>query len=184
MSDSKESKKTKPISFRLDESVIQSLEYEASKKDISVNLLVNNTLRNFVNWHATELSAGFISFPKTVLTRMADKLTEEEAKQIGKIHAETDMQDLILIFKGRYTIDDFFDMMDNWMKYNNIIYRHIVKNGKHNFIIQHDLNKNWSLCISEFFKSSIEFLTKSSIETIVTANTIAFVYDASKIIDY
>ena len=184
MSDLDESKKTKTITFRLDKEVIQGLEYEAHKRDISVNLLANITLRNFVDWISPELSAGFISFPKTTLVRIMEKLTEDEAKQIGKIHFEKDMQDIILMLRGKYTAEAFCDSVEAWMKNNNMTFRHSEKNGHHSFVIHHDLHKNWSWYISEFIRNTLEHLTKSRIDMIVTENSIVFEYNLSKTVNY
>ena len=184
MSDSENLHKTRPITFRLDQNLIMDLEYEARKKDISVNLLVSITLRNFVNWHSPELSAGFLSFPKTTLIRIMDKLSEDQAKQIGKIHFEKDMQNIILMLRGKYTVETFCDSLESWMKNNNMVFRHTEKDGQHNFVIQHDLNKNWSWYISEFIKDTLEYLTKSKIDMTVTENSVAFEYDISKTLDY
>lgn len=183
MSDSKESKKTKSISFRLDKRVIDALEFEAQKKEISLNHLVNSTLRNFVNWHSPELSAGFISFPKTTLIRIMEKLTEDEAKQIGKIHFEKDMQEIMLLLRGKFTEETFSDCLETWMKYNNIEFRYTEENGLHRFVIQHDMHKNWSWYLSGFIQETLEHLIKSKVTMIVTEGCVSFEYDASKTSD-
>lgn len=184
MSDSNESEKTRPITFRIDKETIKNLEYEAHKKGVSLNLLVNNTLHNFLDWYSPEISAGFLSFPKTTLIRIMEKLTEDEAKDLGKIHFKKDMQDIILMLRGRYSAETFCDSVETWMKNNDMTYRHTEKNGKHSFVIQHELNKNWSWYISEFIKDTLEYLTKSKIPVTVTEHSVAFEYDLSKTIEF
>ena len=177
------SKKTRSVTFRLTEDTVTALEYEAKKIQVSLNVLVNQVLGQFVSWQSQAPAAGFISFPKTTLVRIMDKLTEDEAKGIGKIHAEKDMEDILLMLRSELTVDTFLDAVETWMKDNKMIFRHDVKGDLHKYIIQHDLSKNWSWYISEFIRNTIEGLTSKKVETTVTDNTVAFSVDKSSIIE-
>ena len=57
-------RKTKSITFRLDTMVIEELQREANQGEISLNVLVNQVLRRFVEWDRYENKLGMIPIPK------------------------------------------------------------------------------------------------------------------------
>ena len=51
---SNQSKKTRSVTFRLDSSILDELQHEADQKEISLNVLVNQTLKRYCRWDRYE----------------------------------------------------------------------------------------------------------------------------------
>ena len=70
-----QSKKTRSVTFRLDSLVIDEMQREADQKEISLNVLVNQTLKRYCLWDRYETKIGMMPVPKIVLTSLIDKAT-------------------------------------------------------------------------------------------------------------
>ena len=70
-----QSKKTRSVTFRLDSFVIDEMQREADQKEISLNVLVNQTLKRYCLWDRYETKIGMMPVPKIVLTSLIDKAT-------------------------------------------------------------------------------------------------------------
>ena len=64
---SNQSKKTRSVTFRLDSSILDELQHEADQKEISLNVLVNQTLKRYCRWDRYENSIGMMPVPKIML---------------------------------------------------------------------------------------------------------------------
>lgn len=68
-----ESKMRGTITLRLDENVIAILRAESGTRHISFNALVNETLRNFVEWNLYEPKVGMMSLFRSVVAEIFKK---------------------------------------------------------------------------------------------------------------
>ena len=176
-------KNTETASFRLDSDNLVKLKKEADENELSLNQLLNQMIGNHVNFRAVAKSAGFMTIPKPVLKRIMGKFSEEEAKEIGREHAEKDAESILSMLRNEFNVDDFLDTIEYWVKDSDFSIRHDVENDIHKYVIQHDLEKNWSLYMSEFISQTIEKMTQRKVESRITDNTVAFTVDKSKIIE-
>lgn len=156
--------KTRSTTFRLDTKVVEELQREADQGEISLNVLVNQILRRYIEWDRFENKLNLLPIPKLMLTRMMDETLEtaRDAKigdlesyrnKIAKNAAEVAlniMKDSVLLMKKEYNLWTVLDVLRNYMKVAGITSDHTLEAGrKHVFIIQHDLGPNWSLFAKE-----------------------------------
>ena len=66
-------RKTRSITFRLDTMVIEELQRDADQGEISLNVLVNQVLRRYVEWDRYENKVGMIPIPKIMLSTLIDE---------------------------------------------------------------------------------------------------------------
>lgn len=157
-------KKTSTITFRLDENVIQRLRKESEKRQISLNLLVSQALRNFLEWDMYQTKVGFVSVNKPVFVEIFEKMTKKEIIEIAARVGNTAVQDIALFMKGRMDIDSFISWFEMRMINSSVQISHSTEDGHHRLIMKHDLGKNWSLyhktvleyIFSNIFKKKIE----------------------------
>lgn len=157
-------KKTKSITFRLDSTVVEELQRDADQGEISLNVLVNQVLRRYVEWDRYENKLGMMPIPKSMLTTLIDEALQlaEDAKIVdlesyrNKIvgnAAQTAlkvMKDSVLFMRKEYSFWTVLDVLRQYMKVAGIVSDHRIETGrKHVFIIQHDLGDNWSLFAKE-----------------------------------
>jgi len=173
-------KKTESATFRLEKEMLEQLRSEAEKKQISLNVLVNQVLRQYNTFNTDAPPAGFLSMPKSTLKRVMDMLTEKQVEEVIKALIENDVEDIILLFRNEFTTESFLDVIESWIRSQNLPFKHEIKDDIHKYLIQHDMGRNWSLYFSEIFSRTLEKLTSKKIERTITNNTIMFSVDLSK----
>ena len=176
-------KNTETASFRLDSENLEKLKKEAESSDLSLNQFLNQIINNHVKFRSVAKSAGFMLMPKPVLVDLMEKLSEEEAKEIGQEHSERDSESILSMLRNEYNVDDFLDTIEYWAKDSDFSLRHDVENDIHKYVIQHNLGRNWSWYISEFISRTIEKMTERKMVTKITDKTVAFSVNKSKVIE-
>ena len=176
-------KNTETASFRLDSDNLEKLKKEAEENDLSLNQLVNQLISNHVNFRSGAKPAGFMPMPKPVLIRMMEKVSEEEAREIGREHAEKDSESILSVLRNDYNVDYFLETIEYWVKDSGFSLRHDVEKDIHKYVIQHDIGKNWSLYMLEFITRVIEKTTERKVEAKITDKTVSFSIDKSKVVD-
>ena len=108
--------KTRSITFRLESSVIEELQFEADYRETSLNVLINQILRRYSNWERYENKIGMIPIPKIILSSVMDqvirtgsengiedisKFKESLVKELSQI-AFNFLKDSVLLIKKNY----------------------------------------------------------------------------------
>ena len=180
-------RKTKSITFRLDTKVIEELQREADQGEISLNVMVNQVLRRFVEWDRYENKLGMIPIPKSMLSTLIDEtmrlasdakipdLESYRAKIVNNA-AETAlnvMRDSVLFMRKDYSFWTVLDVLREYMKVAGIMSDHRIEAGrKHVFIIQHELGENWSLFAKELLSKIFVELAKVKADISTTPKTV------------
>jgi hypothetical protein len=180
-------RKTKSITFRLDTMVLEELQREANQAEISLNVLVNQVLRRFVEWDRFENKLGMIPIPKSMLSTLIDETIQlaKDAKiedlesyrtKIVNNAAETAlnvMRDSVLFMRKDYSFWTVLDVLREYMKVAGIMSDHRIEAGrKHVFIIQHELGENWSLFAKELLSKIFVELAKVKADISTTPKTV------------
>jgi hypothetical protein len=157
-------KKTKSITFRLDTKVIDEIQREADEAEISLNVMVNQVLRRYIEWDRFENKVGMMPIPKSILRSLMDqtmevaaeaqiKETQDYRDRIIKSAAESAlnvMKDTVMFMRNDYSFWTVLDVLKRYMKVAGITSDHRVEPGrKHVFMIQHELGETWSLFAKE-----------------------------------
>lgn len=180
--------KTKSVTFRLDQSVVDELQRDAEQRETSLNVLVNQVLRRYKEWDRYETKIGMMPVPKVMLANLInnaidlakkngikesevlsyrDQLVNEAARIAFSV-----MKDSVLLMKQSYNLWTVLNVLHEYMKVSGINSDHRIEpGGKHVFIIQHDLGENWSLFTKELMAMVFENLAKVKAEIATTGNT-------------
>ncbi|MDC8451776.1 MAG: ribbon-helix-helix domain-containing protein, partial [Candidatus Nitrosotalea sp.] len=105
-------KKTSTITFRLDESTIDGLRNESSNRKVSTNTLVNQALRQFLDWGMYESTVGFVIINKQVFTHVFGKLSQKEIMDIATRVGKDEVKNIALFMKGRMDIQSFLSWFE------------------------------------------------------------------------
>jgi hypothetical protein len=76
----------------------------AEQKDISSNTLVNQIIKEHLNWHSNAAKAAFIAVRRPFVTKVINNLSEQEIISLAEFVAKTTNKDTILLLKKEYTI--------------------------------------------------------------------------------
>ena len=167
--------------------VIEELQREANQGEISLNVLVNQVLRRFVEWDRYENKLGMIPIPKSMLSTLIDetiqlakdaKIEDLESYRTKIVYnaAETAlnvMRDSVLFMRKDYSFWTVLDVLREYMKVAGIMSDHRIEAGrKHVFIIQHELGENWSLFAKELLSKIFLELAKVKADISTTPKTV------------
>lgn len=178
--------KTRSITFRLESSVIEELQFEADYRETSLNVLINQILRRYSNWERYENKIGMIPIPKIILFSIMEqviksgaengiedmtKFKESLVKDLAQI-AFNFLKDSVLLIKKNYNLFSVLEVLEQYMKVIGINSDHRMDDdGRHVYVIQHKLGEVWSLFIKEFLILIFENLGKVKVEISSTPNT-------------
>jgi hypothetical protein len=179
--------RTKSVTFRLDQSVVDELQRDADQRETSLNVLVNQVLRRYKEWDRYETKIGMMPVPKVMLANLINNaidlakngIKESEVmgyrdqlvKEAARI-AFSVMRDSVLLMKQSYNLWTVLNVLQEYMKVSGINSDHRIEaGGKHVFIIQHELGENWSLFTKELMAMIFENLAKVKAEIATTGNT-------------
>jgi hypothetical protein len=172
--------KSESVTFRIDSKVLKNLRHEAEQKDISTNTLVNQIIKDHLNWHSNAAKAGFISVRRPFVSKVIKHLPEQEIISLAEYVAKTINKDSILLMM---TIKSALDFLESWIKISDYPYRHEETNNgqnKQSYVIQHDMGMKVSLYLATLCQFLFDELgqNKRRIEFDKTENTLAFTIDS------
>ena len=179
MADRKSLSKSTPaqsgsVSLRLDADLLDDLRKESEHKRISLNTLATQIFRTHTEYGSMSVRAGMVSFHKSLLIRLMDKLSEDEATKLSEYIAKNELKDTILLMKKRYDASAFVDFIEAWARVSGFEYRHDVSDRTHSFVIQHDMGKRWSAYIGNLFKYGLSDVGAKWADFQTTDNTVTF----------
>lgn len=183
------STKTRSITFRLDPNTVDNLQREADRKEISLNVLVNQVLRRYVKWDTFEPKIGMMPVPKIILSTCFNKAilaANESGMNQDEIESHRDemiksaaeisfslIKDSALLMKRTYNLWTVLEILQEYMKVSDMKSDHRIEAGNnHVFIIQHELGENWSLFTKVLLNLIFENLASVRPDVNTTPNTI------------
>ena len=165
------------ITLRFRNGILNSLRREAKQKRINVNTLCSQILADHTEYSSYASTSGMISFPKSLLMTMMERLNEDEVEKLSEHIAKNDFKDLILLLKGQYSLKSYLDTVEAWLRISNFQYSYNVdRDNKYTLVIQHDMGKRWSLYFEKLFSHAFHSLNLagSRMQCEVTDNIVAF----------
>ena len=157
---SEQKKKTETISFRLDSHMLDKLRKESESQGISLNVLANKIFNRYVDWDMFEPKVGMVPIARPIVSALFEKLTEKETIEMANKIGQSIVSDIATFMKGTLDMDSFVSWFVTRMKMSDFEMNHTVKEGKHTYIIKHDLGYNWSL----YHKTVLELIFNDVLE--------------------
>ncbi|HYA84349.1 MAG TPA: hypothetical protein VEH06_13005 [Candidatus Bathyarchaeia archaeon] len=162
------------VTFRFDNEILSKLRSEADQKRISLNTLASQIFQSYVEYDMYASRAGMISFPKSLMVRIMDRLTEQEVGQLSEYIAKNEFKEMTLLVKNEYNLSAFLDMIESWLRVSGIGYRRHVMDNVQTFVIQHDMGKRWSTYFEKLVKYAFKDLNENVPVFDTSDNSIAF----------
>ena len=165
------------ITLRFKNSILQRLRHDAKQKRINVNTLCSQIIGDHAEYGSYASTSGMISFPKSLMIRMMEGLSEKEVEKLSENIAKNEFKDLILLLKGEYSLESFLDTIKAWLRISNFQYSYNIDAEKrHKLVIQHDMGRRWSLYFEKLFFHAFYSLNLvgSKLHYEATDNIVAF----------
>lgn len=169
-------KRTITMTFRIEENIIKKLRIEAKDRGISLNILVNQVFKNFVDWYMFESKVGMIPISKPVVIELFRELRKEQILDIATRVGRNAIYDITLFMKMKVDIDSFLALFEARMKNSSMSVSHIINGNHHTYTMKHDICVNWSLYHKTILELIFDEIFRKNIDIQIseTAFTIGF----------
>lgn len=139
-------KKTSTITFRLDENTIKRLRNESGNRQVSTNTLVNQALKQFLDWGMYESTVGFVMINKQVFIHVFGKLSQKEIISVATRVGKDEVKNMAMFMRGKMDIQSFLSWFELRMINSSVQVSHIHEDENfHRYVMKHELGKNWSV---------------------------------------
>jgi hypothetical protein len=174
------------ITFRINTSILNVLRQESEAKETSLNSLLNQLLKHYVEWDTFERRIGMIPFPKNVISAIFAEMTEEQITRLATSVGKDTAIDMAIFMQGRIDMLKFVSWMEMRMKNSGseVVHRLREKDDMtvtHTLIIKHDMGKKWSLYLKMLIESIISEVFKArTFDFILTDAMLSLRFEAKK----
>ena len=165
-------KDTTTMTFRLDSNFLKKLYWKAEEDDISLNTLVNQIIKRYVEWDMFESKTGMVPVSKPVVKDLFQRLSKEEVIEIATKIAKNAVYDATLFMKGKVDQRSFMSWFLSRMKNCSEISSNDDEDGNSTYILKHDLGENWSLYHKIIVESIFSEVVQLPIYTSMTSSTL------------
>lgn len=176
--------------YRIKEPIIKALEGEAKKRRITISVLVNSILENYVNSEMYFEQLGFILVSKDFLRKVFSKIEKaEDIEEFGRELGLTTAKEYVSYFFPQVNSDSLVQYLNLWFRRFQS-YQHRIDDAtnnsdnnigqRHYFTVIHDINMNFSIALKTILQGLIVPIIKSDIEfRDITGSAISFSFKAS-----
>lgn len=168
--------KTRTITFRLPESLIEDLKQDSDFEKVNLNALVFKILFNHVLWERYERKVGLLPMTKPFVKYAINRLSDKEIIHLAQQIEKDTSKNIFNAMKFECGVDDFIEILRTWL--NVAWMQHYIRKEKngYNFRIQHDLGKKWSLYIKTSVRGLFEDVVGKKLQVKTSKNTISFIF--------
>jgi len=146
----------KSITLSVEKAVLDELQQEAEQKMESVNTLVNQIIKSYLQWHKPAKKAGLGYLSKTLMAKSINHLTDEQVIKMTEEFCKLQLNDILYMLRNENTFASFMDGLCPWLDASGFTYR-LESNDDDKtdlYKIQFDMGKKWSL----HFKTRMQFV--------------------------
>jgi predicted DNA-binding ribbon-helix-helix protein len=161
--------------IRIDSELDKALIEIAAKERISVNSLINNSLRKYAEWDNFAIKFGVITNFTVAAKKIISYLTDDQVKELGKWVGENVFRDFIIFWNKSLDLESVLHSIKVLGSSGNYLYEEYVSNGNHTIICKHNLGPKWSLYYETTFKSLFEKSLGIKVETACTEDQIVMI---------
>lgn len=140
-----DSKRTKPMTFRIENKILEKIREEGEKDRISVSNLINKILKRYIEWDLYAPKVGMIPMAKPVVASLFNMMNEEEILDLVSNFGKNVVQDIAYFMKMKTDPDTFLTWFEIRMRRSFVEFNHLQENDRHIYVLKHDLGYNWSL---------------------------------------
>lgn len=137
------------VTFRINSADIEALRDLAEEEEISLNTLVAQVIRSFLEWDSTAAKAGMAPMQKDILKELFSYVPDDELKKMAMRTADA-FADKLLIMTGSTDLDAVFFVMKNRNKRSGFAVREFAEPKGKKIMIQHDMGHKWSMFFSAY----------------------------------
>lgn len=166
-----EKAKTRTVSFRVPEYLIEDIEKEAKTKIVSTNSLINKILLQYVSWDKYTDRMRMYPVPKDSLQHILSNLDELRRGEAVDIIYDS-IRDWTLISKKKFDIHTCLQVLEDYCRMVDVVVEESTIEGKRSYIIRHNLGRNVSCLVGELVTKIFWEILKIKIDVEMTNTTV------------
>ena len=164
--------KTRSITYRLPEKTVDELETEASRQNISQNVLVKQILEKYIQWDKFASKIGVIPVPLAILDALGSDMDDKQIDEVIKVVLPM-IKDAVMFMKGGYDLKRCIEILEDYMRATGMKSDHRIEGNLHHYIIQHELGMKWSRFTEQLLKEIFhKFEPDKELKSQVTETTV------------
>jgi hypothetical protein len=166
-----EKRKTRTVSFRVPENIIEDIEKEAKTKLVSTNSLINRILLQYVSWDKYEERIRMYPVPRDSLQHILQHLDEMRRNEAVDIIYNS-IRDWTLISKKKFDIHSCLQVLEEYCRMVDVAVEETSSDGKRSYVIRHNLGREVSLLITELVTKIFWDIVKIKVDAEMTNTTV------------
>lgn len=175
---SSHSRRTITMTFRIEEGTMDLLRTESENREVSLNTLVNQILRRYVEWDMYEAKVGMLPIAKPVVSALFGEISKDQVVELAKKVGKNAVHDIALFMKSRMDLPSFLSWFEMRMKSSSIEFsRNRLANGTNTYVMRHDLGYNWSLYHKTLLELIFNEVLQKRIDVKITPTTIILSFE-------
>jgi len=162
--------KNKIVSFRIPESVLESLEQQAQSQNKNINILVREILRKYAEWDKIYSKFQTIVIPKTIFDL---SISDSDDSKIDEIVSELHLLllDLILARHENTEFDSIVLGMEDFLRDIHNEFEHVLVGNKQHFSVMCPQDTIFGSMLQKLLHSILaKFVDEYGIEFLATKN--------------
>ena len=163
---------TNCVTFRIPIQNLAELHKESEAKQVTFNTLVNQIIKEHLEWHTLASQAKLYYMPKSFLMRIIEQLAEEELDELARDTAKNDIVDVSLFLRGSFTLASLSNITETWLRISRIPHRFETHEDHDRIIIEHDMGIKYSYLIRQIARYVLEVALEAKMSCDVTDNTV------------
>ncbi len=171
---------SKCVTFRFPTEKLRRLTQETEAKQVSLNTLFNQILKEYLDMHSLAPRAKLYYMPKVFLMRLIDEYSEKDLNELARETAKNDLVDISLFLKGGFSIVSLADITETWLRISKMPYRYETNGDSSKIIIQHEMGPKYSYLIKEICRYLLEVAFEAKANYSITDDTLVIEADIFK----
>lgn len=165
--------KSNVISLRIDHDVVDALKEQAKVDRMSLNVLANNILQNYVDWERDAKKAGFLPITRDMLSSILLKVADEDIEEIVQ-NTKDIIKAQIIYMEKQYELRSFLHWLRNRCRASGFSAKEFYQNDVLICIIQHELGWKWSVYCKALIKTVLDDLAKGKVDFDISSSMLIF----------
>ncbi|MCK4320248.1 hypothetical protein KAW11_01410 [Candidatus Bathyarchaeota archaeon] len=163
--------------FRFPTPAIKELEFEAKKRAISLNSLMNTLIMTYLKWGRFIERFGGLSLAESTISALLDEIDDISVfEKAGASAGSKTPRRLLMMLGFSPNKDNILHLIDIICGYSmSYRYTHTIIDGKHQFLITHNLGAKWSKWFSHYMQHMFRDLLQSEIDVKADRDFVSFV---------
>lgn len=162
------------VTFNLDKTNLLKLKQLSKIESINTDILIDQMLIQYLSQRASSTIYDYIPIRKILLIKLLKKFTEQEVTSLAKSIAKVSTKKFIAILRQEPGILSSVDVVEALIRLSTHKYKHDVSYGIHQFIIEHNLGKKWSLYLYEIYSSVLRQFKFKKVNIVIDDNKLTF----------